>query len=151
MKVKDIMINDIATCKPDSNLAVVAKLMWDRDCGVVPVTDDEGKPVGMITDRDISIAGATQNRLLSEIPVSAVKDGNAITCSGDLDVKEALKLMGISRVRRLPVVDDRGKVIGLLSMGDIVASAPETGDGAMSNELPYADVINTLKSVYVHH
>lgn len=129
----------------------MAMMMWDKDCGVVPVTNAEGKPVGMITDRDISIAGATQHRLLSDIPVSAVKDGRIISCSTEQDVKDAIKLMANAKVRRLPVVDGDGRLVGMLSMGDVVANIPGSGNGQSSGELPYEDVIEVLKSIYVHH
>jgi len=151
MRVKDIMMREVATCSPSSDLATVAMIMWNKDCGVVPVTDTEGKPVGMITDRDISIAGATQHRLLSDIPVTAVKDGRIISCSKEQDVKDAIKLMANAKVRRLPVVDGGGRLVGMLSMGDVVANIPGSGDGETSTELPYEDVINVLKEVYVHH
>ena len=63
MQIKHIMTTDIATCQPDTNLAVVAKLMWDRDCGIVPVIDAAGTVAGVITDRDICIASATRRAL----------------------------------------------------------------------------------------
>ena len=151
MRVKDIMTSEIATCSPNSDLATVAMMMWNKDCGVVPVTDAEGKPVSVITDRDISIAGATQHRLLSDIPVTAVKDGRIISCSTEQDVKDAIKLMANAKVRRLPVVDGDGRLVGMLSMGDVVANIPGGGKGESSAELPYEDVINVLKEVYVHH
>jgi CBS domain-containing protein len=65
MQVKQIMTSEIATCRPDTKLAVIAKLMWDRDCGFAPVVDAAGKVAGVITDRDICIASATR-RLLPE-------------------------------------------------------------------------------------
>jgi CBS domain-containing protein len=148
MRVKDIMITDIETCTPHSDLESVAITMWNKDCGSVPVMN-EGKPVGMITDRDISIAAATQHRLLSDIKVSDVKDGQVITCKPEQDIKEALKLMTQSRIRRLPVIDTRGQLAGVLSMGDIVANVSE--DGALSEDLSCKDVVSTLKKVYVHH
>ena len=145
-------VQDITTCNPATDLAAVAMMMWNKDCGVVPVTDEQGKPVGMITDRDISIAGATQRRPLSEIPVSAVKDGGIVACEADRDVRDAMRLMADARVRRLPVIDGEGRLVGVLSMGDVVANVPGSGDGSSpSAELPYEDVINVLKEIYVHH
>jgi len=151
MRVKDIMMSEIASCTPNSDLATVAMMMWNMDCGVVPVTDAEGRPVGMITDRDISIAGATQHRLLADIQVTDVKDGRIISCSKEQEVKDAIKLMANAKVRRLPVVDGDGRLVGMLSMGDVVANIPGAGNGKSSAELPYEDVINVLKSIYVHH
>jgi CBS domain-containing protein len=151
MRVKDIMASEIATCSPNSDLATVAMMMWDKGCGVVPVTSVEGKRVGMIIGRDISIAGATQHRLFSNIPVTGVKDGRIISCSTEQDVKDAIKLMANATVRRLSVVDGDGRTVGILSMGDVVANIPGAGNGKSSWELPYEDVINVLKSIYVPH
>jgi len=145
-------MSDIATCTPATDLAAVAMMMWNKDCGVVPVTNEQGKPVAMITDRDISIAGATQRRPLSEIPVAAVKDGEIVACEADRDVRDAMRLMADARVRRLPIIDEEGKLVGLLSLGDIVVNVPGSSDGNSSAmDLPYEDVINTLKEIYVHH
>ena len=67
MQVQQIMTTDVVTCRPDTNLAVVAKLMWDRDCGFVPVIDAAGRVAGVITDRDICIASATRRLLPDQI------------------------------------------------------------------------------------
>ena len=62
MRVKELMTSDVKTCSLDTNLAAAAKIMWDSDCGAVPVTDERGRVVGVITDRDICIAAATRPR-----------------------------------------------------------------------------------------
>ena len=147
MRVEEIMIRDVATCSPGSDLASVAMTMWNRDCGSVAVTDDEGRPVGMITDRDISIAGATQHRPLADIPVYNVKDNHVISGETDQDIRDALSLMAAARVRRLPIVDDAGRLAGVLSMGDIVAALADKSDAELASE----DVIDALREVYVTH
>src|SRR5262245_11710178 len=69
MKVKDLMTTDVKRCSPETNLAAAAKIMWEGDCGAVPVTDERDHVVGVITDRDICIAAATRPRTEGEIPV----------------------------------------------------------------------------------
>lgn len=151
MRVQDIMVNDIATCAPDADLESVAMMMWNNDCGIVPITDKDGKPLGIITDRDISIAAAMKHRQLSEISASDVKDGQIVSCQPDQDVKNALKMMRDTRIRRLPVVDRQGSLVGMLSMGDIVANIPTNSDATTPDNPTCEDIVSTLKAVYIHH
>ncbi len=120
MKVKDIMTHEVKTCTPEMNLAAAAMIMWDNDCGVVPVVSSEGKVIGVITDRDICMAGATQNRKTSEVAVREVFTGNLYACAPDDDIRNALKIMSAERVRRLPVINAYGVLEGILSLNDIV-------------------------------
>src|SRR5262245_15334249 len=69
MKVKEIMTSDVKTCSLDTDLASAAKIMWEEDCGAVPVTDGGGSVIGMITDRDICIAAATRPQAEGQIQV----------------------------------------------------------------------------------
>jgi FOG: CBS domain len=72
MKVKELMTTDVKRCSPETNLAAAAKIMWEGDCGAVPVTDEHDHVVGVITDRDICIAAATRPRTEGEIPAKEV-------------------------------------------------------------------------------
>ncbi|MCI0659553.1 MAG: CBS domain-containing protein [Acidobacteria bacterium] len=136
-------------CRPETNLAAVATIMWDGDCGVMPVVNEEGKVVGMITDRDISIALATKGRLASEIPVSEVITGKAYSCELDEDIKSALKTMRHERVRRLPVINDDGRLQGILCMNDVILRAEEAR-GKHVPEISYEDVMSTMKALCEH-
>jgi CBS domain-containing protein len=152
MRVEDIMARNVVTCTPDANLESIAQLMFDNDCGIVPIIDKNKKPVSIITDRDISIAAATQHRLLSDMSVfDAKKDGEIISCEARDTVSDALESMKKAHVRRLPVVDMNGGLIGLLSIGDVIASVPRGGGGQESDEVPFDDIVVALKSIYVHH
>ena len=82
--------------------------MWDYDCGALPVVNEAGHVIGMITDRDIAIAAATKRRPAAEIAVSEVISGNVCSCVRDDDIKSALKTMRHEKVRRLPVVKADG-------------------------------------------
>jgi CBS domain-containing protein len=112
MNVRDIMVHPVQSCGPETNLAAAAMMMWDSDCGVLPVVNFEGKVVGMITDRDICMATATKNRPPSEITVFETITGQVYTCRPDEDVHNAMEMMAKHQVRRLPVVDDEGHLIG---------------------------------------
>lgn len=118
MRVKEIMTAAPRTCTPDASLAEAANLMWESDCGVLPVVDD-GELVGIVTDRDMFIALGTRNTRAAHLRVGAVATTKVSTCSPDDEVEAALATMKEARVRRLPVVDTNRKLIGILSLNDI--------------------------------
>jgi CBS domain-containing protein len=149
MKVQDVMTRNVNSCHPENNLATVATMMWDGDCGVVPVVDDAGKVLGMITDRDIAIAAATKGRLASEIPVGEVITGRVYSCILDEDLQSALKTIRQEKVRRLPVVNDEGILQGILCINDVVLRAEEAR-GNYVPEISYEDAMSTLKAICEH-
>ena len=129
MKVKDLMTTDVKRCSPATNLATAAKIMWEGDCGAVPVTDERDRVVGVITDRDICIAAATRPRTEGEIPVEDVISKAVYTCAPGDDVRAALETMKARKVRRLPVVEQGGRLVGIVSIHDIaVQSRSRSGD-----------------------
>jgi CBS domain-containing protein len=119
MRVKEVMTTDVKHCGADTNLAAAAKIMWDGDCGAVPVTDERGRVIGVITDRDICIAAATRPRTEGEIPVKEVISKQLYTCAPGDDVRAALDTMKARKVRRLPVVEQGGRLAGIVSIHDI--------------------------------
>src|SRR5579862_8372245 len=119
MRVQDVMIKTVASCRPNMNLAAATARMWEFNCGQLPVVDDAGKVTGVITDRDICIAVGTRNQRACEITVADVVYRPAILCRADDDLRTALKIMAAERVRRLPVVDRQGALVGILSLEDI--------------------------------
>jgi len=123
MKVKELMTSDVKSCGPETNLAAAAKIMWEDDCGAVPVTDDIGHVIGVIIDCDICIAGATRARAEGEIPVQDVISKVVYTCAASDDVRQALETMRLRKVRRLPVVDQSGRLTGIVSVHDIALEA----------------------------
>jgi CBS domain-containing protein len=144
VKVKDIMTGEPRTCSPGTNLAAAAALLLDGDCGILPVLED-GKLVGVVTDRDLYIALATRNKLASELTVGDVVRTPVHTCGPDDDVQAALETMKQHRVRRLPVEGFGSTVMGIVSMNDIVLAA---GAGKPVRD---ADVVNTLQAICAHH
>jgi CBS domain-containing protein len=105
MRVRELMRNPVVFCHPGTNLAEATALMWDHDCGALPVVNDSGKVTGFITDRDICMALGTRNKPASEITVGDVSSRVPRTCGPDDDIHAALRTMCDARVRRLPVVD----------------------------------------------
>ena len=144
MKVKDLMTTDVRTCTPGTTVAEAARLMWEGDCGILPVVDD-GKLVGVVTDRDMYIALATRNKLASDITVGEVARPQVFTCGPDDDVEGALEIMRKHRVRRLPVEGFGGTVAGIVSMNDIVLAA-----GARKPVRSDA-VVATFQAICSHH
>ena len=145
MQVRDIMVSEVKTCRPESNLAEAAQLMWTTDCGALPVLDEQGQVLGMITDRDIAMAVGSRNRAPSEITVVQVKPNpkELYTCAPSDDIHTALKTMREQGVRRLPVVNS-GKLKGILCLNEVALNANKRGD------LSYEDVVDTLKAVCQH-
>ena len=131
MKVKELMTTDVKRCSLETNLAAAAKIMWEGDCGAVPVTDEYDHVVGVITDRDICIAAATRPRTEGEIPVKDVISQPLYACAPGDDVRAALETMKARKIRRLPVVEQGGRLVGIVSIHDI-AGQSRTRSGEVS-------------------
>ena len=149
MKVQDVMTKGVVSCRPETNLAVAAALMWDHDCGTLPVVDDAGKLTGLITDRDMCIALGTRNRLPSEITAGEVACGRVRACKPCDDIHTALKMMCCAHVHRIPVVDTQGVLVGVLSIDDVVRRAQHV-IGTKRPDISYEDVVNTLRGICAH-
>jgi CBS domain-containing protein len=114
-----IMTPNVFTCVPDESVDQAARIFWERNCGAVPVVDAEGKLIGMLTDRDVCIAGYTQGRRLADIRVDSVMSSRAHAASQDDSLERVLEIMKEAQVRRVPVVDDQQRVIGMIAMADL--------------------------------
>jgi CBS domain-containing protein len=147
MKVNDVMTRTPACCSAGTNLGEAVELLWNRNCGFLPVVDSQNKLVSVVTDRDICIALGTRNRLPGELTVGDVATQMAISCSAGDDVRSALAKMAEAKVRRLPVVNAEGKLEGILSMEDVVQRV-QVKNVVRGNELTSEDVVSTLKRLY---
>jgi len=123
MKVSDVMTTNVRTCFTSDSLGAAAQLMWDHDCGCVPVLNEGGWVVGMLTDRDICMAAFFQGVPIGEIKVSAVMSRRLFDCSADDDLSVAEGIMRDKKVRRLPVLSKHGRLVGLISLSDIARLA----------------------------
>jgi CBS domain-containing protein len=126
MNVSELMTRAVGACKMNHTLDCAAQIMWDQDCGCVPIVDDDNRVVGMVTDRDICMAALSQGRRLDEIPAERVAARNVVTVSLETSVESAEALMQENQIRRLPVVDGAGKLLGLISMNDIARRVERT-------------------------
>lgn len=143
MKVEKLMIQKVLTCRPEDELRVAARAMWDGDCGCVPVVDSWSRVIGMITDRDLCMAAYTQGRKLNEIRVQDVMTRKVAVCKPGDELRAALDIMSKRQVRRLPVVDSDGHLVGMLSLNDLARAAKNL----RSRELALEDVALVLAEV----
>jgi len=128
MKAQDIMSRNPATVTPSTRVRQAAKLMKDQDVGIVPVVEDGGgssrRLVGLLTDRDIAIRLVAEGRDPDTVEVRELMSGSPKTARADDDVSKVMDLMGREQVRRVPIVDERGALVGIVAQADIVLEAP---------------------------
>jgi len=146
MKVKEAMIGTPYYCQTDTNLGAATELMWVGNCGFLPVMGANGKIVGVITDRDICIALGTRHHLPGDITVREVMSDRLFACSPDCDLHAALQIMEEGGVRRLPVIAEDGKLVGVISMDDLLLKAelPVTG---IQSELSTDEVVRSYRTI----
>jgi CBS domain-containing protein len=141
MKVSERMASEVWTMGPHESLERAAQIMWEHDCGCVPVVDQEQRLLGVITDRDVCMAAYTQGSRLCDIPVERSMSRSAHVCAPEDTLEAAAAKMGERQVRRLPVLDDAGHLVGILALGDL-ARTMGAGRGPqkqmLSNELSRA-------------
>jgi len=117
VNVREVMTAQVATATPKTTIEEIARTMSQVDSGAVPVVED-GKVVGLVTDRDIVLRVVAKGGDLSG-PVSEIMSGDVQSCGQDDNVADAAAQMGNHQVRRLVVLDDKGTLVGILSLGDI--------------------------------
>lgn len=127
MIVERIMTRQVASCGPDDTLEQAARLMFDNDCGFVPVVGSDGHVVGVLTDRDACMAAYTKAQPLSGIKTGDVMSRHVRSCRPGDQVLTVAQRMRAYRVRRMPVVDN-DQLVGVVSIDDIVLAA-ERGHG----------------------
>src|SRR5512146_1510339 len=119
MNVEAIMTPSPFFATRDATVSEVAKIMAEKEVGVVPIVDEDHRALGIVTDRDVCKAIATTNCAACEIPALNLASKPAITCGPDEELESALKTMRHHHIRRLPVVDTEGKLQGILSIDDV--------------------------------
>ncbi|HEX2678778.1 MAG TPA: CBS domain-containing protein [Polyangiales bacterium] len=117
------MNKPVVTCQPSDGLDKAAGLMWDYDCGVLPVTNEDGTLVGMITDRDICMATYTRGLAPREIPVRDAMSRQVFACRTGDSIEAAESLMRDKQVRRVPVLNGSNEPVGMLSLNDVARYA----------------------------
>lgn len=124
MKVREFMVAPAEFVAPQATLREAAARMRTRKVGLLPVVED-GRAVGVVTDRDLVLRGTADGLLPDAAPVAAVMTRGAVTCRADDDINAAARKMEQARLRRLPVVDEQERVVGMLSLADF----PKQGEG----------------------
>jgi len=122
------MSADVASCRPEASLNEAAHAMWARDCGVVPVVDVGERLVGVLTDRDVCMAAYLKGKPLRDLRVAESMTRNVVTCSPADSVEHVIRLMGDHQVRRIPVVDEGGRLAGIVSLNDLCRHLMEVTD-----------------------
>ena len=130
MQVFEAMTPDVVSVLPDTRLVDAALAMRNLDVGPLPVVE-EGRLVGVVTDRDITIRATAEGRDPRITPVEEVMTRDVVACREDDDVRTAAKLMQDAQLRRLLVVDPLGRLVGIVSLGDLVL---QTGDEKLAGE-----------------
>lgn len=143
MRVRDLMSSPVQTCSPHDTLEHAARLLWEHDCGVLPVVDHNRRVGATITDRDICMGAYTKGGRLNELKVRDSMSKGLVSCRADDDLPTAARAMRQQRVRRLPVLDDAGRLVGLLSLNDLARAAAH--DVAVGRE-----ALQTLTAICAH-
>ena len=145
-KVSEVMTAAVKFCPVANSINDAAQIMWENDCGCVPVVDEATRVVGIVTDRDLAMATYTQGRPLFDIAIKPVMSKKVITCGLDDTVSFALKLMRDAKVHRLPVVDHQGKLVGMLSLSDIAREIEiESADVRSNPAVELAEVVASIR------
>ena len=142
--VRTIMTSDVGTCSPADTLHRAAQIMWDRDCGSVPVVDGAGRATGMLTDRDLCMAAYTQGLPLVAIGVRSVSSGRMHTVLHTDSIDDVVSVMRAQRVRRVVVVDQSQKVVGIVALADVARHVASLAPVRREAALVLADLLSTL-------
>jgi CBS-domain-containing membrane protein len=153
MKVGELMCNDVGFVTVGDCANEAARVLWECDCGIVPVVDASGarKLAGVITDRDICMAAYTQGKTLAEIPVPSAMARDVLTCSPEDPIARVEERMRSAQVRRLPVVDSTRRLVGMLSLADIAREAGKAGRPQRAGGVDPREVGDTLASITQPH
>jgi CBS domain-containing protein len=124
--VRDVMTTNPECVSEKDSIRDAARIMKDQDTGVVPVVDGK-KIIGLITDRDIVVRGLAEGKNLDNVRVNELMTKSVRSVREDATVNEVLELMGNAEIRRVPVVNDRDELVGIVSMGDIATNTNQDG------------------------
>jgi CBS domain-containing protein len=135
MQIRELMSQPIISCPLDGTLDQAARLMWEFDCGIVAVVNDEGRIAGVVTDRDICMAAYTQGRAIGAISVDTAMARQVIAVHQNDRIEHAEALMRDHQVRRLPVLDDEARPVGMVAMNDLARLAARVHRSVVDREL----------------
>jgi CBS domain-containing protein len=137
MQVKDFMTTDPACCTADTPLPEIARMMVDNDCGEIPVVEDKtlNKPIGVVTDRDIVCRIIAKNINPLDRFAADCMTHPAITATPEMSLEECCRIMEEELIRRVPVIDDRGSLIGIVALADVARQRKKNLTGEVVKEV----------------
>jgi CBS domain-containing protein len=141
---RSLMNAPVRACSPDDSLAQAAQLMWNNDCGAIPVLADD-KVLAVITDRDVCMATFTQGKPPSQLQVKGAMSKQLFSCAPDASIASVLATMADKHVRRLPVVSDDAELVGIISLADVARWAK-----SLTNPAVDAALTETLGAISGH-
>ena len=128
-RIREIMTSNPTTIAADESITRAARMMRDEDVGIAPIVEAD-RLVGTVTDRDIAIRVVAEGKDPETTPVREIASKDLVTVDPEQDLDEALRLMGQHQVRRLPVVEEDGRLVGIVAQADVAleADAAQTGE-----------------------
>ncbi len=138
MKVRDVMHKGAVWVPPETPVSEIAKMMRDEDIGAVPIGEND-RLIGMVTDRDIVCRGVADGRDVATLTARNVMTKSILYCSADEDTEDAVRIMEAKKVRRLPVINAKKRLVGILALGDICERAGQQLSG------------EAIRAVSAHH
>ncbi len=149
MKAEQLMTREVKVCTESDTINRAAQLMWESDCGCIPVirANGDGTVVGLVTDRDIAMAAYTQGKQLFAIPVTEAMAHKVIACHANDGISQVETLMRENQIRRLPVLDQNEHLVGILSLNDIAREAQREASAGKRAEVSEDAVAETLAAV----
>lgn len=148
MLVEQLMTRQAVSCRPEDSLSHAAQLMWEHDCGCLPVCTGNGisKVAGVITDRDICMSALFQNRPLQDLRVSDAMSTQAHVSRPSDPLSAVERTMSEAKIRRLPVVDEQGSLVGMVTLADLAREA-EREQASGSRDISGEEIGVTLASI----
>ncbi len=125
MKVKEVMHEGVTWIAPDEPVVEIAKKMRDEDIGAIPVGEND-RLIGMVTDRDITCRGTAAGADPNELTARDVMSKGIVFCRDDEDVDDAIHIMEAKKIRRLPVLNEAKRMVGMLTLGDVSSKVADT-------------------------
>ncbi len=137
MQVKDVMTADPACCTLETPLTEVAQMMVKNDCGEIPIVESNGskRPIGVVTDRDIVVRTVADNINPLEKTAADCMSTPIVTVTPDLPVEECRRIMEEKQIRRVPVVDDKCDICGIVALADVVRQIGNSAAGELVKEV----------------
>lgn len=134
MKVRQAMHAGVDWCAPDTPLSEIARIMRDSDVGAVPIGEND-RLIGMVTDRDIVCRGFADGRDPAKMTAREVMTEGVVFCTEDADIEDAIHMMENKQIRRMPVINDRKRMTGMLSLGDLSHAADRELTGELAEAI----------------